>query len=64
MLLLFLYHTWGMKRGYQAWSIFSVREGEVSSPSWRKGWWWILLSYVILFGGIVTFIVVQQSLTQ
>jgi hypothetical protein len=64
MLLLFLYHVWGMKQGYQSWSLFSVREGEVSSPSWRKGWWWILLSYVILFGGIATFIIVQQSLPQ
>ena len=60
MLLLFLYHAWGMKHGHLAWSSFSVRKGDVSSVSWRKGWWWIPLSYVVLFGGIAAFVIIQQ----
>jgi hypothetical protein len=64
MILLFLYHAWGTKQGYQAWSVFSIQDSEVSSPSWRKGWWWLLLSYVILFSGIAAFIFSQQSLTK
>lgn len=60
ILLLILYHAWGMKHGYLAWSSFSVQDREISSVSWKKGWWWILLSYVVLFGGIAAYVIFQQ----
>jgi len=60
MLLLSLYHAWGTKHGYLAWSSFSYRDEDVTSVTWKKGWWWIPLSYVFLFGGIAVFIILQQ----
>jgi hypothetical protein len=51
--LLFLYESWAVRRGYQAWRVLASGEGEVHSPPWRTVWWWILLSCVILLGGLV-----------
>ncbi len=60
MLLLILYEGWSVRRGYQGWTILAWGEGEVSSPTWRKLWWWILLSYAALIGGVVGYVVIQQ----
>jgi len=60
IIMLILYNRWGFKHGYLAWSSFSIRDQEVSSVSWRKGWWWIPLSYVLLLGGIAVYIILQQ----
>ena len=51
-----------MRRGFRAWSILAWGEGEVTSAPWRKLWWWILLSYVVLFAGIAAGSVIQQVL--
>jgi choloylglycine hydrolase len=59
MLLLLLYEAWGAHRSYQAWSILAWMEGEVTSAPWKNIWWWILLSYVILLGGLVLYIFIQ-----
>jgi len=61
-LLLFLYECWAVSGGFQAWSVLAWREGEVRTPSWRKLWWWILLSYAALLGGLAAGVVLQQLL--
>ena len=62
MLLLFLYEAWGIRQGYQAWSILAWGEGEIISAPWRKIWWWIPLSYVLSFVGLIGYAVIQQRL--
>jgi hypothetical protein len=52
-ILIYLYEYWAVKRGFQAWMILAGNEGEVSTPSWNKIWWWILISIVILFNGLI-----------
>ncbi|MEJ2719633.1 MAG: hypothetical protein P8181_00650 [bacterium] len=61
-LLIFIYERWAMRAGFRAWSVLAYGEGEAGTPSWGKLWWWILLSYVVLFGGIVVGAVLQQAL--
>lgn len=59
-LLLCVYHTWAVRRGFTAWSALLWDTGEasdgttaVSSPPWRRLWLWVLLSFVALVAGIV-----------
>ena len=59
-LLLFLYARWSLRGGFRAWSVLACGEGEVRTPSWRRLWWWVLLSYVALFGGLAAGVVLQQ----
>jgi hypothetical protein len=51
--VLMLYERWAVKRGFQAWSILAGAGGEIRTPSWRRLWWWILLSYAVLLAGII-----------
>ena len=58
-LLLYVYHSWAVRRGFTAWSALLWGTGEVgdnrpaaSYPSWRRLWSWILLSSAILLGGM------------
>jgi hypothetical protein len=58
-LLLCVYHTWVVRRGFTAWSALLWDTGEagdgttaVSSPPWRRLWLWILLSFVALVTGM------------
>ena len=60
MLLLLLYESWAVRRGYRAWSVLASGDGEVTTPSWRKLWWWILLSYAALLGGVAGYVFIQQ----
>jgi len=57
-LLLYVYHTWAVRRGFIAWSALPGNRDEagdsttvVSSPPWRRLWPWILLSFVVLVAG-------------
>ena len=61
-LLIALYDRWAVKRDFQAWSVLASCEGEVRTPSWRRLWWWILLSYAILFAGIASGVVLQKAI--
>ena len=54
--------TLGCARGFRAWSVLAWGDGEVATPSWRRLWWWILLSYLVLFAGIAAGRVIQQVL--
>jgi hypothetical protein len=61
-LLIAIYDHWTIKRSFCAWSVLAASEGEVRTPSWRRLWWWILLSYAILFAGIASGVVLQKAL--
>lgn len=63
LLLLFLYEFWAIHGGFQAWSVLAWREAKVHTPSWRDLWWWILLSYVVLLGGLSVSVILIQLLT-
>jgi hypothetical protein len=56
---LYVYHTWAVRRGFTAWSALLWGTDEagagtttVSSPSWRRLWPWVVLSFVVLFAGV------------
>jgi hypothetical protein len=55
-LLLYVYYVWAIRRGFTAWTALLGDTGDdiamVSSPSWRRLWLWILLSFVVLVAGI------------
>jgi hypothetical protein len=58
-LLLYVYQAWAIRHGFTAWSALLEGLGEVdegttavSSPSWRRLWLWILLSFVVLIAGV------------
>jgi hypothetical protein len=60
--LIFLYEHWAVKRGFQAWTILAGNEGQVITPSWRKLWWWILISLVVLFNGLIAGVMLQKMM--
>jgi hypothetical protein len=58
-LLLYVYQTWAVRRGFAAWSVLlwdTAEAGDgtatVFSPPWRRLWLWILLSFVVLIAGM------------
>lgn len=61
-LLISIYDRWAIKRGFRAWTVLTIREDEVRTPSWRRLWWWILLSYAILFAGIASGVALQKAI--
>ncbi|MFH0842753.1 MAG: hypothetical protein V1903_09050 [Bacteroidota bacterium] len=61
--LIFLYENWAVKRGYQAWNVFAGNEGEVTTPGWRKIWWWLILSFFILFAGLIIGVMLLKTTT-
>jgi hypothetical protein len=52
-ILIFLFESWSVKKGFSAWVILSGEKGEVVTPSWGVLWWWILLSIAVLLAGLV-----------
>lgn len=57
---IFLYERWATGQGFQAWSIMAGDEGKVTTPSWRKLWWWILLGIAILLAGLIAGVVLLK----
>jgi len=53
LLLLLFYEGWAVRLGFRAWSVLAFGDGAVTSPSWRRLWWWILLSFFVLIGGVL-----------
>jgi hypothetical protein len=51
-LLIFCYEYWAVRSGYATWSVLSAGAGQVTTPGWRKLWWWIPISVVVLFLGL------------
>jgi hypothetical protein len=64
MLLLVLYDSWSVRRGYLGWHVLAWGEGEVTSAPWRKLWWWILLSYGAVIGGMAGSAFIQQLMSR
>ena len=64
ILLLSLYHSWAVPRGYRAWSILAVEEGQIISGSWRKLWWWIPLSFLLLIVSVFCYGVLEGAMMQ
>jgi len=62
MLLLSIFHNWNLRRGYQAWTVLAGEEGEVTSGSWKKLWWWIPVSYIVLIASLFGFAMFQQTM--
>jgi len=62
VLLLFAYEAWAVRRGFRAWSVLASGEGDVVTAGWRRLWWWIPLSYVVLVGGVAASVLVQRLL--
>lgn len=62
-LLLFLYESWAVSRGFRAWAVLAGSGEELRSPSCRQSWWWILLSYVAFLCGLAVGAILQQLLS-
>jgi len=61
-IFVYFYECWAIKRGYLAWNIFAGNEGEVNTPGWRKIWWWIPVSILILFAGLIIGIMLLKAM--
>jgi hypothetical protein len=59
-LLIFLFERWEAKRGFQSWTILADGDGELIIPGWRRLWWWILVSVVILINGLIIGILLSK----
>jgi len=57
----FLYERWAIKQGFQVWNVMTWKKGDVSTPSWKILWWWILLSYFILFAGLIVGVIINNN---
>jgi hypothetical protein len=53
LLIIWLYDLWAVHHGYRAWSVLALGTGELSTPPWRKLWWWVLLSIIVLLGAVI-----------
>jgi len=61
-IFVFFYEYWAIKRGYQAWNVFAVNEGEVTTPGWREIWWWVIISVLIHFAGLITGVMLLKAM--
>ena len=52
-LFIFIYEYWAVKRGYLAWNVVAGNAGEVTTPTWGKIWWWIIISIFIFLAGLI-----------
>ena len=57
--VLYVYHRWAVQRGFVAWSALLWGRDEeyncepvIASPTWRRVWIWLLVSFVVLVAGI------------
>ena len=62
-LFIFFYEHWAVKRGYLAWNVYAGSEGEVTTPGWRKIWWWVIISVLILLAGLITGVMLLKAMT-
>ncbi len=51
---IFLFEFWEAKKGFRSWTILAGNDGEYNIPAFRKLWWWIVISIVILLAGLLT----------
>ncbi len=58
--LVSLYEYWAVKRNFVAWTVVATGEGEAVTPSWRKIWWWIPVSLVVLLLGLIAGIILSK----
>jgi hypothetical protein len=53
LLIILLYELWAVHGGFRAWSTLALGTGEVGTPPWRKLWWGVLLSIVVLLSAVI-----------
>jgi hypothetical protein len=51
--LLFVFEYWAVRHGYRAWSSITDKDCTLQTASWKRLWWWVLISYVLLLAGLV-----------
>ncbi len=52
-ILIFLFELWESKRGFRSWTVLAQDEGDLVIPPFRRIWWWIPVSLVILIAGLI-----------
>jgi hypothetical protein len=52
-ILLFFYEYVAVKNGFIAWTALLEKEIPIKTPSWKKLWWVILISLLVLFLGLL-----------
>ncbi len=50
--LIFLFGLWEAKRGYRSWTVLAQGEGTMVIPPFRRLWWWLPVSLVVLIAGL------------
>jgi hypothetical protein len=58
--IIFLFEYWEVKKGFRSWTILAGNDGGFSIPPFRKIWWWIPLSMVIVFAGLMTGVILLK----
>ena len=56
----FLYEWWAVRKGYQAWNVVATEEVEAVTPSWKKIWWWLPVSLIVMILGLVAGIILSK----
>jgi hypothetical protein len=59
--LIFIYEQWAVKRGYQAWNVYAGNGGEIDTPRWKKIWWWVIISILIILAGLVAGLILLKA---
>ncbi len=63
-IFVFFYEYWAVKRGYQAWNVFAGNEGEVTTPGWRKIWWWVIISVLVILAGLIIGVMLLKTIAR
>jgi len=60
-LLVFLFELWEAKRGFRSWTVPAGGDGQLIIPPFRRLWWWIPVSLVILIAGLTIGVMMLNS---
>ncbi|MCU0459871.1 MAG: hypothetical protein MUE37_12380 [Bacteroidales bacterium] len=59
-LLIFLFGLWEARGGFRSWTVIAQGEGDLVLPPFRRLWWWIPVSLVILIAGLASGVVLLK----